>query len=78
MKKKFASQNSISWHNVAKCPPSAKTPWTLTLENTLERSSVVVELVEHKENTVKYVAVCKYKGVRSSLLVLLFSNRSSD
>ena len=32
-------------------------------ENTLERFSVVVELVEHKPNTVKYVAVCKYKGV---------------
>jgi hypothetical protein len=28
---KNSSQKSTSWHNIAKWPPSATTPWTLTL-----------------------------------------------
>jgi hypothetical protein len=31
MKKKKSSQKSSSRHNVSKWPPSATTPWTLTL-----------------------------------------------
>ena len=34
MGKKFASKKSTSWHNVAKWPSSATTPWTLTLART--------------------------------------------
>jgi hypothetical protein len=32
MKKKLLHKNQAPCHNVSKCPPSAKTPWTLTLE----------------------------------------------
>ena len=39
MKKKCFIK-STSWHNVAKWPPSATTPWTLTLLNPLPHNTI--------------------------------------